>query len=141
MPKETLREQDNTAIGFLPCFSHYLYNKFPINDFYQNGVFVGKVALILREILTCLNPIVDLKMRTGCKSIMPVTPDSLEGRRIINLCARGEGKLYRLDFGKNKMRVIIGLEDDGRKRLCHFFGFDAAHETYPNGKVRRQIQS
>ena len=124
MPKETLREQNNTAIGFLPCFSHCLYNKFPINDFYQNGVFVGKVAL-------------NLKMRTGCKSIMPVTPDSLEGRRIINLCAWGEGKLYRLDFGKNKMRVIIGLEDDGRKRLCHFFGFDAAHETYPNGKVRR----
>lgn len=138
MPKhKTSQTHTNAPIGFLPCFSHYLYDKFPPSKFYQNKIFVDKIAEILHEILTCHNPIIELKIRTGCKSIMTITPDSSEGQRIIKMCAWSGGKLYRLDFGKNKMRVIIGLEDYKEKRLCHFFALDAEHATFPNGKTRR----
>lgn len=124
-------------VGFLPCFSQYRHSEFPLDDFYKNKTFVNKISVILHEILTCVNPVAELLTRTGCKTIMQITPDSAEGKRIINMCAWSNGKLYRLDFGKNKMRVIIGLEDNGEKRLCYFFGLDAEHKTFPIGKTRR----
>lgn len=138
MPKKTSKTHTVAPVGFLPCFSHYLYDKFPLEDFYKNKVFVDKVAVVLHEILTCCNPIAEITRRTGCTSIMHITPDSAEGRRIINMCSWDLDKLYRLDFGKNKMRVIVGLEEteDG-KRLFHFFGLDAKHSTFPIGKNRR----
>ncbi len=127
----------NLSLGFMPCFSHYLYNKFPLEAFYQNETFVGKVSKILQELPTCANPIVDLKERTGCQDLFQVTPDSHEGKRIIAMCSWNEGKIYRLDFGKNKMRVIMGLYDNNGKRHCLFFGLDASHDTYPIGKTVR----
>lgn len=124
-------------VGFLPCFSHYLYDRFPLDDFYRNSTFVTKISQVLQQLPTCNNPLVDLKQMTGCQSIMQIVPDSNEGKRIIQMCSWSDGKIYRLDFGKNKMRVILGLYDDGKKRLCFFFGFDAEHSTYPIGKTVR----
>lgn len=138
MGKKTIPQTHaSLPIGYLPCFSRYLYDKFPLEDFYRNKVFVNKISVILSEVLTCNNPQVDLKERTECKSIMHITPDSAEGKRIIKMCSWSGGKLHRLDFGNNKMRVIVGIEDSEDKRLFHVFGLDAKHDTFPIGKNQR----
>lgn len=121
--------------GFLPCFAKYLFDKYPIDRAYQNKTFIDKLGVFLSKILTTQNP-QNLQQNGACHKTMFLDPQDKdpETRRVINECAWAEGKIYRAGFGKNKMRIIFGLEH--KSRLCYIFALDADHNTF-NGRNKK----
>lgn len=119
--------------GFLPCFSRYLEKNYPLEDFYRNDIFVGKVSIFLQKIIQ-INSMADLRRQNVVKDAFKITPDQgIESKRIIKIC-NFEQDLYRADWGDCPYRMVFGLDNTNRR--CHIFILDATHDTY-SGKQRR----
>lgn len=117
--------------GFLPCFSKYCHREYPVDNLYLQQQYVEKV----KQLLSCLldsESTVDLKNNGIGKEIQPIRPDSLESKRIINLCSSPKN-LFRIDYGKNTFRIVFSLSND--ERMAFIYGFDTTHSTY-SGKQR-----
>lgn len=122
----------NCKRGFLPCFSKYLFEHYPIDRLYEHSQFVEKVKHLLSNFIDCESP-VDLKKRGVGKEIKPIRPDDRESIRIIKQCSSPKN-LFRIDYGDNPFRIIFSLSNEDR--LAHIFAFDTTHSTY-SGKQRR----
>ena len=113
--------------GFLPCFSKYLFDKYPIDNAYQNKTFIDKVGKFLSIMMTTPNPS-QLKDKGACHKTMLLDPKDHEGRRVISECSWEKSLIYRAGFGDNKMRIIFGIESS--KQICYIFALDANHSTF-----------
>jgi hypothetical protein len=119
-------------IGFLPCFSKYLFGKYPIEKVYENKTFINKLQVFLSALLVTANPH-QLQTNGACHKIMLLSPTDKESRRIISMCDSPKSKIYKAGFGDNKMRIIFGINYG--ERLCYVFALDTDHETF-SGKSR-----
>lgn len=123
--------------GFLPCFSRHKDNHYPIADFYSNSTFVNKVECFVQAIVT--SPTIQvLKDKIHPKGGIQII-DPLKNKDDRILCQKlgwQEGKVYRVDYGDNAIRLLFGL--DSNERRCHILALDADHSTRPQKKGRRR---
>lgn len=119
--------------GYLPCFSCYKYDKYPIEDLYQQPSNVDKLGKLLSSLLRTANPYL-LTQDCGIgKEIQPIRPDSAEGKRIIAE-AGTHLNLYRIDYGKTPFRIVFAIQN--KPRIAYIIMIDTKHQTF-SGKNQK----
>lgn len=118
--------------GFTPCFSVYHHDNYPLDEAYNNRTFINHVSVLVSVMLTTIN-ICDVRSRGGCHEIKKIVPDSYETKALIQEFSEPNLPIYRLKYGDNKMRIILGIKDSTRE--CFILALDAGHATL-NGKKK-----
>jgi len=118
--------------GFTPCFSRYHHSDYPLEEAYNNRTFIEHASKLVSAMLTTVN-ICDVRDRGGCHEIKRVTPDSYETKALLKEFGELNLPLYRLKYGDNKMRIVLGIKDSSRE--CFLLALDAGHKTL-NGKKK-----
>lgn len=116
--------------GFLPCFSVYREDKFPIEKLYEKNQYVDKAKLLISSLIDSKSPF-DLKTKIG-QEIKAIRPESKEEKYLISLFSSPH-ELYRIDYGNNPFRVVFGLSH--QRRMAFIYAFDTNHFTL-SGKQR-----
>lgn len=116
--------------GFLPCFSKHVDDKFELQIFYANHVFVGKVQEFVQAILVSPNLQVlgqAIHAKGGIQKIDPV--GSRDDRKLCQSLSWQTSKVYRVDYGNNPYRLLFGFDNENRR--CHILALDTTHITRP----------
>lgn len=116
--------------GFIPDFSAYLENHYPIDDAYQDHVLIEKLGEFLKHIITAKNPSCDLKC-VGCKMEKMDRSKSKTDREFIDKCSKHSAsgsisQFYYASFGNNPLGIAIGI--DSNTRTAFFFALDCHHK-------------
>jgi hypothetical protein len=78
----------------------------------------------------------ELKNLTG-QEIMPLRKgNSGEMDRVLKSIEFPEGTPIRIDYGKNKFRVVLGLSNEPRGKIAYIFMISNDHKDF-SGKNRR----
>ncbi len=121
------------STGFVPCFRHYRFDRYPIDAALADRTCRRKLAALLTGMLEAQG-VGDLCQRFGVgKSIVPIRPTDAESKRIIAQ-ADYPGQIYRIDYGNTPLRILFGIQNE--PRIIHLLMVDTQHETY-SGKNRR----
>lgn len=112
--------------GYLPCFSDYKHSHYPIEKLYQDDTHVNKVKTLFSALIDSKS-MLDLKSKGVGADIQPIRPTSKEGKRLIKQFSC-PNNLFRIDYGKNTFRIILGLSNE--ERLALFYAFDTEHSTF-----------
>ena len=118
--------------GFLPCFSNYRYDKYPIDKVFANSVYVNKVKCLLTALVDSrtTSDLRDNGLGGHIQPIRPVTKEDKEYYRIFD----NPNALYRIDYGDNPFRGWFTISNV--EKVVHIRGFETDHRSY-NGKVKR----
>jgi hypothetical protein len=120
--------------GFLPCFSHYVFDKYPVSGLFQNSVYMDRLRALLSCALDAQNPC-RLSADHGIgKAIKPIRSGDAESDRIIREIDYPY-QMYRIDYGDNPFRIVFGFTSTPH-RVLHVLAIDVGHSTY-SGKIRR----
>lgn len=113
--------------GFLPCFSKYKFDNYPIQNLYAENSQVEKVKRLLSALVDTINPLELTKKYGVGKEIQTIRPDSRDGKQIIKMCSFPYN-LYRIDYGDTPFRIIFGITNE--PRIAYIFAFDTKHSTF-----------
>lgn len=114
--------------GFLPCFSKHVDEKFELEVFYGNHVFVSKVqefmhAIVISPSTQALNQLIHAK--GGIQPIDPIgNPDD---KALCQSLGWQSSKVYRVDYGDNPYRLLFGLNN--QEKRCYILALDTTHQT------------
>jgi len=120
--------------GFVPCFSYYCFNRYPILGLYSNQVYVEKLRQLLRCALVVVNPTQLCKQFGVGKEIQPIRPTDHQSKRIIRDAGGYPYQMYRIDYGDMPFRIVFGIQPN--PRIIHIIMIDTKHKTY-SGKIKR----
>ena len=123
------RGQDKTQLsGFLPCFSKHVDNKFTIDLFYSNQVFVGKVREFMHAIVASPNTQSLNELIHAKGGIQPIDPmGNSDDKKLCQELGWQGSKVYRVDYGNNPYRLLFGL--DNVEKRCYILALDTTHQT------------
>lgn len=114
--------------GFLPCFSLHKDKKYPVDEFFRNAAFVGKIETFLSSVLTCGN-IIEIREKLGGQTVVAFDPEGDElDKRLCRQLGWTDGLLYRVDYGKTSYRLIFSI--DPANRRVHLIALDSKHNTF-----------
>lgn len=114
-------------IGFLPCFSRYCHRKFPIREIYEKPSYVQKVKNLVAALLDSPDHI-SLRNNIGRYDIQPIRPDRKDSKAILNMCRHDDcSVVFRIDYGDNPFRIVLGLTNSGLDRNAYIFLIDTKH--------------
>jgi len=125
--KAVKNKATTTPIGFLPCFTDYLYRDYPVDRLYVKSANLKKFKDLLVALVESPD-ILTLKAKTGqeIKAIRP-DDDSRSYKIIIAQC-KYPRQLYRIDYGNTPFRIVFGLESEPFLKAPVFI-VDTNHET------------
>ena len=118
--------------GFLPCFSAYDHNHFPVEKLYDLDSNVRRAKALVSAFIDSESPSA-IKNQIGGKDIKPIRPDSQEGKRLIQHFSFPY-EIFRVDYGRTPLRIIFGLSK--ADRMAYILAFDVSHSTF-SGKHRK----
>ena len=111
--------------GFLPDFSRYLSDDYPIVDAYKNSTLISKLCRLLSELPVAVNPARELQQKGCCKKLEKFTPKDKHEKSFIEKCSFQEGQLYYAAFGDCSYRIVFGINSS--ERIAYFFALDTKH--------------
>ena len=123
----------NKNSGYLPCFSSHQDKKFKLKDFFNNKTFRNKLKIFLSAIIESKN-INELRQKTG-QGIVVVDPKKPGSRNLLKMVNWSGGKMYRVDYGDTKHRLVFGLENS--RSRCYILALDSKHKTWSKKKHQR----
>lgn len=115
--------------GFLPCFSKYRHQDFPIENLYTRSGYVDKLKHLVSSLLDAKSPF-EIKQAIG-QEVQVIRPDDKESKRLIKLFAL-PCQLYRIDYGNTPFRILFGLSPENRE--AYIVAIDTNHSTYARGR-------
>ena len=113
-----------SKVGFLPCFSKYKHEEYPIRNLYQRVSYVNKVKVLISAMLDSQSPY-ELKKQIS-QEVVPIRPTSAKAKQLIKLCNTSD-QIYRIDYGDNPFRIVFDLSN--KERLAHIHIIDTKHST------------
>ena len=127
-----------SKIGFLPCFSNYNFNHFPVEDLYSNSTAVIKVKQLISAFIDSESPY-SLSEKGIGKEIKPVRPnDSGDSKELIKLLSSPQYPIFRIDYGNTAFRIVFGLYNENNKKFAYILAFDMTHKTLPQRRRQRK---
>lgn len=132
--KKNNQEKKEPLSGFLPCFSKHSDNKYTLDNFYGNHVFVNKLQEFAKAIIIAPTTQVLSELIHPKGGIQPIDPmGNVDDRKLCQSLGWQNGKVYRVDYGDNPYRLLFGL--DNQERRCYILALDTNHNTRP-GKYK-----
>jgi len=116
--------------GFLPCFSKYRHQNFPIENLYTKNVYVNKLKHLVSCLIDSKSPL-EIKQSIG-QEVQVIRPTDKESKRLISLFDLPLCQLYRIDYGNTPFRIMFGLSNPNRE--AYIVAIDTKHLTYKRGK-------
>ena len=131
MSKKAKGSSSKPIPGFFPCFAKYDRKMYPLGDIYayHSSSNIKRVKALLSAFVDSQNPM-HLKNNIG-QEIKMIKPNSSEANAIIRRISSAcdwQDKVYRIDYGNTKFRVLFGLSNE--QRMVFVFGFDVYHKTF-----------
>lgn len=130
--KKNKTTDNRTKVGFLPDFSLYLNNHFPIDKVYEKPSFIEKVGDILKSIICEENPTFELQQKGLCEKAEKMNPhkDKDFFKKLSGIGEKSQTLFpYYLSFGNNGYGIVLYL--DPSNRHAYFLALDVNH------KIRR----
>ncbi|MBU0578839.1 hypothetical protein KKE34_03495 [Patescibacteria group bacterium] len=115
--------------GFLPCFSKYRHQDFPIDNLYTKNGHISKLKHLLSCLIDSKSPL-EIKQSLG-REIQVIRPTDKESKRLISLFGL-TCQLYRIDYGNTPFRILFGLSNQNRE--AYVVAIDTNHSTYKRGR-------
>lgn len=115
--------------GFLPCFSLYRHQDFPIENLYAQNAYVDKLKHLVSCLIDSKSPS-ELKQAIG-QEVQVIRPNYKESTKLIHLFAL-PCQLYRIDYGNTPFRILFGLSN--KPREAYIVTIDTTYATYARGR-------
>ena len=121
--------KNRSAIGFLPDFSQYLYDDFPLSDAYHDIALITKVGEMIKMLLLAKNPMRELQDAGVCHKFEKMTKQA--DKKFFKICTQSVEnfavlQLYYASFGNNGRGVVVGFNTT--TRFAYFLAVDTHHK-------------